>query len=579
MRMRMAEQFGYAAILIGLLASTPALATPSSGLRVQGTMTGNAGPAPDGNYAITFRLYAGQDDKVALYKEIHLGVPLLAGSFTAVIGTEDPNVPLPVELFTTNPNMWIGLQVSVEPELPRVALLNVPYAMHALIADKLAGQADGIKCTGCITLDNMAPGVLDAANINVKNGGNNATLQSLFLPLVNNVRVDGIAVGIAKIPSNLCAFDVASDGGTTCIDGAPALWTRMAANENDMKNYTTDGQLLYRKDEGSSWMRSKGVWRKLAYVAVCGDGNVEGAEECDDGANNANAPDKCRTSCKLPICGDKITDKAEACDDGNKISTDACLDCVAAKCGDGAVQAGVEECDDGANNANSPNKCKLSCKKPICGDGFTDTAEECDDGNKVDNDNCGNTCKIACKPCSNGSCIDCNFPNSTLVPGSAYVDPAPPQGWVQCAGFINTAADDVGPLASNNCLGAVQLRMRVWDTNNVLIVDVYETGLTFGNTWPATPNYLDGCNCGVPLTAVVCNPTYWPCGNLAGFYGSTNGAGGGGCAGYAKGGMTFSNGNGGQLTVAPADVGSQEIWQGPCYGNTAYTGFKAALYK
>src|SRR6185503_3908234 len=48
-----------------------------------------------------------------------------------------------------------------------------------------------------------------------------------------------------------------------------------------------------------------------------------------------------------PHCGDGITNGPEPCDDGNMSTTDACLNTyVNATCGDGFVQAGVEECDE-----------------------------------------------------------------------------------------------------------------------------------------------------------------------------------------------------------------------------------------
>ena len=54
-------------------------------------------------------------------------------------------------------------------------------------------------------------------------------------------------------------------------------------------------------------------------IASCGDGFVwnseEGAEECDDGAENSNTlPDRCRKDCTLPKCGDKVIDSGERCD-------------------------------------------------------------------------------------------------------------------------------------------------------------------------------------------------------------------------------------------------------------------------
>jgi cysteine-rich repeat protein len=59
-------------------------------------------------------------------------------------------------------------------------------------------------------------------------------------------------------------------------------------------------------------------------------------------------------------CGDGAVDPGEACDDGNASNADACLaTCVAASCGDGFVQAGVEACDDG--NVVGGDGCSASC--------------------------------------------------------------------------------------------------------------------------------------------------------------------------------------------------------------------------
>jgi hypothetical protein len=49
---------------------------------------------------------------------------------------------------------------------------------------------------------------------------------------------------------------------------------------------------------------------------VCGDGVITVHEACDDGPDNADRPNACRTWCQLPICGDGIVDDGEACDRG-----------------------------------------------------------------------------------------------------------------------------------------------------------------------------------------------------------------------------------------------------------------------
>ena len=60
---------------------------------------------------------------------------------------------------------------------------------------------------------------------------------------------------------------------------------------------------------------------------TCGDGMVNHPdEECDDGENNSNVADSCRVDCISPKCGDSILDSNEDCDDGNLVSVDGCTD-------------------------------------------------------------------------------------------------------------------------------------------------------------------------------------------------------------------------------------------------------------
>jgi cysteine-rich repeat protein len=68
---------------------------------------------------------------------------------------------------------------------------------------------------------------------------------------------------------------------------------------------------------------------------------------------------------------------------------------VAATCGDGFVQEGVEECDDG--NDDDTDSCPTTCANPTCGDGFLyEGIEECDDGNNVNGDGCASDCLLEC---------------------------------------------------------------------------------------------------------------------------------------------------------------------------------------
>ena len=52
--------------------------------------------------------------------------------------------------------------------------------------------------------------------------------------------------------------------------------------------------------------------------SICGDGVKSRTEQCDNGADNRNEPDACRTDCYLKTCGDGIVDTDELCDDGSE---------------------------------------------------------------------------------------------------------------------------------------------------------------------------------------------------------------------------------------------------------------------
>ena len=61
--------------------------------------------------------------------------------------------------------------------------------------------------------------------------------------------------------------------------------------------------------------------------SVCGDGSIDGSEECDD--NNLTDCDGCDSNCRVTGCGNNLTACGEACDDGNVADGDGCeSDCT-----------------------------------------------------------------------------------------------------------------------------------------------------------------------------------------------------------------------------------------------------------
>lgn len=93
-------------------------------------------------------------------------------------------------------------------------------------------------------------------------------------------------------------------------------------------------------------------------------------------------------------CGDAAVDVAEQCDDGNRSDDDGCDSNCTRTMCGNGVPTNAEECDDA--NAADQDLCRLDCRLAVCGDGITSfLVEECDDGNRRNDDDCTNRCREA----------------------------------------------------------------------------------------------------------------------------------------------------------------------------------------
>ena len=83
--------------------------------------------------------------------------------------------------------------------------------------------------------------------------------------------------------------------------------------------------------------------------------------------------------CTRPIvCGDGFVDLGEACDDGNKAGGDGC----------------ALDCKTIDPNFACPTPGALCVSTMVCGDGLVTGTEQCDDNNKVGGDGCSTTCAL-----------------------------------------------------------------------------------------------------------------------------------------------------------------------------------------
>ncbi len=149
-------------VLITVVFATPAVA--QSHLVVEGMLRDNAGKVLDGEFDVTFALYAAEDAAEALWTETHVGQKVAGGFFQSRLGQSQA---LEAPLFAANAGLWLGMTLADQPELPRTPLETDPYAFRALTAQSAATAdvAKGLTCTGCVSLSALSAAVLTATNL------------------------------------------------------------------------------------------------------------------------------------------------------------------------------------------------------------------------------------------------------------------------------------------------------------------------------------------------------------------------------------------------------------------------------
>ncbi len=169
-------------------------------------------------------------------------------------------------------------------------------------------------------------------------------------------------------------------------------WIGNPGNRCDVEVCDTDGNGEVNQDDAErlndyATALFLGLTPPTSLECRCGDGLVQKYEQCDDrghgfcknggpGQGDPEEPCYSDSDCNGTVC----LKNTDSCKEG----------CVRASCGDGILWAGIEECDDGAGNADSPDKCRTYCMLPMCNDGIVDAGESCDtDGESATcNSNC-----------------------------------------------------------------------------------------------------------------------------------------------------------------------------------------------
>ncbi|MSP92056.1 MAG: hypothetical protein EXR79_09700 [Myxococcales bacterium] len=138
-------------LALAALAASNAAAAPPTTVAIEGALAAaGGGPVADGNYKVTFAIYKDSQGGLPVWTEVNVPVAVKGGVFATVLGA---TTALEAKVIGAAPAAWLGVTVEPEAELPRVKLQATLFALTA-------GSASALDCSGCVTAQHLAGGLL-----------------------------------------------------------------------------------------------------------------------------------------------------------------------------------------------------------------------------------------------------------------------------------------------------------------------------------------------------------------------------------------------------------------------------------
>jgi hypothetical protein len=135
-------------------------------VQFNGTLKDVAARPVAGVVSVSFSIYAEQDGGTALWSETQNVLADVSGHYNVLLGSATTN-GVPAELFGTGQSRWLGITVARQPEMARVLMASVPYALKAADADTLGGLPASEYVTTRSLASKQATGPLVAGNTTI----------------------------------------------------------------------------------------------------------------------------------------------------------------------------------------------------------------------------------------------------------------------------------------------------------------------------------------------------------------------------------------------------------------------------
>ncbi|HEY0701464.1 MAG TPA: hypothetical protein VGD60_01735 [Candidatus Acidoferrales bacterium] len=206
--------------------SPPAIQETSVPRLVQfnGTLK-DAGARPVAGVAsVTFAIYAEQDGGAALWSETQNVIADTNGHYNALLGGATPS-GMPAELFGTGQSRWLGVTIARQPEMPRVLLASVPYALKAGDAETLGG----LPASAYVTTQSLAA----KSSTTILAPGNTTIASTVQNSAGASSESGAPATGASSATPATLPISNATPTGSGTTDFIP-LWTSSSALSNSI---------------------------------------------------------------------------------------------------------------------------------------------------------------------------------------------------------------------------------------------------------------------------------------------------------------------------------------------------------
>jgi hypothetical protein len=239
-------------------------------LSVQGILKKSNGVAvEDGNYSMTFKLYAASTGGTALWMETQAGVEVSNGIYSTVLGADASN-PLNLPF---NQLYYLGVTVGSAELTPRILLTSAPYALSLIgLSNKFPSSgkviADSIQVNGGVLARGGTPG-LNGVNKNGyaftgnsgdKDSGLFSTADGKVALYSNNAEILTVTPGAVTVTGTATANGVAvANNGAISYNGLND-WRLVSA---DYLESGADGWQYSLSDPGSD----HGAWKNNVSAA------------------------------------------------------------------------------------------------------------------------------------------------------------------------------------------------------------------------------------------------------------------------------------------------------------------------